>query len=236
MSSSEHNSTAASTPADVPTSAPAAAPASSPAVAPMSSPTSVGSVGGARQKTDSAWKHVNFEIDGKDEWWRTFGHSAPNLQKLAIRILGQTSSSSGCERNWSVFERIHNKRRNRLEHQRLNDLVYVQYNLRLKNRDKYKKRSYDPVDYECIDKTEFWIVEDEEDNTFMDYDDLERMLYDNIEDLTIDTSDQHLRRDDNVIVDREENEDIDFTSFDVGENEQLNIGDTSDNDDARATT
>ncbi|PKU71232.1 hypothetical protein MA16_Dca007228 [Dendrobium catenatum] len=63
-----------------------------------------------------------------------FGSSAPNLQKIAIRILSQTSSSSGCEQNWSVFEQIHSKRRNYLEHQRLNDLVYVRYNLNLKNR------------------------------------------------------------------------------------------------------
>ncbi|PKU67558.1 hypothetical protein MA16_Dca024885 [Dendrobium catenatum] len=66
-----------------------------------------------------------------------FGSSAPNLQKVAIRILSQTSSSSGCERNWSVFEQIHSKRRNHLEHQRLNDLVYVRYNLNLKDRYNY---------------------------------------------------------------------------------------------------
>ncbi|KZV55104.1 hypothetical protein F511_07490 [Dorcoceras hygrometricum] len=57
-----------------------------------------------------------------------------NIQSLAIKILSQTSSSSGCERNWSVFERIHTKKRNRLEHQILNDLVFVHYNLRLKER------------------------------------------------------------------------------------------------------
>ncbi|KZV54981.1 hypothetical protein F511_36795 [Dorcoceras hygrometricum] len=51
-----------------------------------------------------------------DEWWRVFGCSAPNIQSLAIKILSQTSSSWGCERNWSVFERIHIKKRNRLEH------------------------------------------------------------------------------------------------------------------------
>ncbi|CAN1764159.1 hypothetical protein LINPERHAP1_LOCUS9156 [Linum perenne] len=38
----------------------------------------------------------------------------PILQKIAIRLLSKTASSSGCERNWSVFERIHTKRRNRL--------------------------------------------------------------------------------------------------------------------------
>ncbi|KAL8462409.1 hypothetical protein ACS0TY_033437 [Phlomoides rotata] len=62
-----------------------------------------------------------------DEWWRLFGVDAPHLQNLAIRILSQTSSSSGCERNWSVFERIHTKKRNRLEHERLSDLVFVHY-------------------------------------------------------------------------------------------------------------
>ncbi|KAL0448654.1 UNVERIFIED_CONTAM: hypothetical protein Slati_1421800 [Sesamum latifolium] len=67
--------------------------------------------------------------------------------------------------------RIHTKRRNRLEHQRLNDLVYVHYNLRLQN----SKRPYDPVDYECIDKAEFWIVEKTHEGE-LDYDELEEML------------------------------------------------------------
>ncbi|XP_026444083.1 uncharacterized protein LOC113344294 [Papaver somniferum] len=51
-----------------------------------------------------------------DEWWRNFGCATPNLQKLATRIFSQTCSSSGCERNWGVFERVHSKKRNRLEH------------------------------------------------------------------------------------------------------------------------
>ncbi|KAL8474115.1 hypothetical protein ACS0TY_030815 [Phlomoides rotata] len=68
-------------------------------------------------------------IDEVDEWWKYFGCGAPNLQNLAMKILSQTSSSSGCERNWSVFERIHTKKRNRLEHPRLNDLVFIHYNL-----------------------------------------------------------------------------------------------------------
>jgi hypothetical protein len=64
----------------------------------------------------------------------TYGTSAPNLQHLAIRVLSQTCSSSGCERNWSMFEHIHSKKINRLEHQRLNDLVYVHCNLKLKQK------------------------------------------------------------------------------------------------------
>ncbi|XP_025702692.1 uncharacterized protein [Arachis hypogaea] len=69
-----------------------------------------------------------------DEWWRLFGSSAPCLQKMAVRILSQASASSGCERNWSLFDQIHTARRNRLEHDRLSDIVYVTYNLRLKSR------------------------------------------------------------------------------------------------------
>ncbi|XP_076931764.1 uncharacterized protein LOC143597027 [Bidens hawaiensis] len=32
-------------------------------------------------------------------WWETYGHSTPNLKKIAMRILSLTTSSSGCERN-----------------------------------------------------------------------------------------------------------------------------------------
>ncbi|XP_058779667.1 uncharacterized protein LOC131653516 [Vicia villosa] len=68
-----------------------------------------------------------------DQYWDTYETEAPNLQKLAIRILSQTCSASGCERNWSVFEHVHSKKRNRLEHKKLNDLVYVRYSLQLQN-------------------------------------------------------------------------------------------------------
>ncbi|XP_039048882.1 uncharacterized protein LOC120189745 [Hibiscus syriacus] len=107
--------------------------------------------------------------------WALFRGSAPILQKLAIRLLSQTSSSSGCERNWSVFERIHTKRRNRLEHQRLNDLVYVTYNLRLKNR-LLKKPCYDPIDYESIDHVDFWVIEVETPPE-LDIDEIDNFLY-----------------------------------------------------------
>ncbi|GJX99906.1 hypothetical protein Tco_0356925 [Tanacetum coccineum] len=68
----------------------------------------------------------------------------------------QTASSSSCERNWSVFERIHMKMRNRL---------------------KVDKRSYDLIDYECIDDKDFWVVEKEPQGE-LDYDELETMLDD----------------------------------------------------------
>ncbi|CAH1421371.1 unnamed protein product [Lactuca virosa] len=67
-------------------------------------------------------------------WWMTYGNSTPTLQKMAIKILSLTTSSSGCERNWSAFEGIHTKKRNRLDSQRLHDLVYVQFNSKLINK------------------------------------------------------------------------------------------------------
>ena len=67
-------------------------------------------------------------------WWEQFGNDTPELQKFAIRVLSQCCSATGCERNWSVFEYIHSKKRNRLEHKRLNDLVFVCYNLKIQQR------------------------------------------------------------------------------------------------------
>jgi hypothetical protein len=40
------------------------------------------------------------------KWWGNYGTQIPTLQKMAIRILSLTSSSSGCERNWSIFEGV----------------------------------------------------------------------------------------------------------------------------------
>jgi hypothetical protein len=93
-------------------------------------------------------------------WWESFGSHCPQLQKFAIRVLSQTCSASGCERNWSVFERIHTKKRNRLEQKRLNDLVFVQYNLRLRRNQLLNKRpDTDPIVLDDVDPTSDWVVE-----------------------------------------------------------------------------
>ncbi|XP_050104733.1 uncharacterized protein LOC126584374 [Malus sylvestris] len=69
-------------------------------------------------------------------WWFTYGNGVPNLQRIAIKTLSFTTSSSGCERNGSTFEGIHTKKRNRLDITRLNNLVYVQFNARIMNKKK----------------------------------------------------------------------------------------------------
>eukprot|EP00253_Pinus_taeda_P018801 PITA_18801 len=64
------------------------------------------------------------------------------------------------ERNWSLFERIHTKKRNRLDQKRLNDLVYVQFNLRLRRNQLLNKRpNSDPIVLDDIDPTSDWVVE-----------------------------------------------------------------------------
>ena len=37
-------------------------------------------------------------------WWNFYGTDTPELKEMAMRILNLTTSSSGCERNWSIFE------------------------------------------------------------------------------------------------------------------------------------
>ncbi|RVW13977.1 hypothetical protein CK203_117186 [Vitis vinifera] len=82
---------------------------------------------------------------------------APNLQRFAMKVLNLTCNASGCEWNWSIFENIHSKRRNRLDHQRLNDLVYIKYNRALKRR--YNERNtIDPISLKDIDDSNEWLI------------------------------------------------------------------------------
>lgn len=72
-------------------------------------------------------------------WWMNFGAITPNLQRLAIKILSLTTSSSGCEKNQSAFEGVHSKKMNRLDTNLVNNLVFVQFNARLLSKQKKEK-------------------------------------------------------------------------------------------------
>ncbi|XP_051227163.1 uncharacterized protein [Lolium perenne] len=67
-------------------------------------------------------------------WWMAFGRQYPAIQKFALRIVSQCSSSSGCERNSSTFDLLQMQQRNHLGHAKLCKLEYVHYNLRLRLR------------------------------------------------------------------------------------------------------
>ncbi|GKD92182.1 hypothetical protein Tco_1372019, partial [Tanacetum coccineum] len=90
----------------------------------------------------------------------------PELERsLAFKVLGQPTSSSCCERNWSTYSFIHSLRRNKLSPKRAEDLVFIHNNLRLLSRstDQYNE-----------EKTMMWDVGGDdfgtlEDTTFLEF-------------------------------------------------------------------
>lgn len=64
-------------------------------------------------------------------WWENFGFETPNLQTLAIKVLSQVSSVAMCQETWQSNGFSCREAVNRLGVQRVEDLVYVQKNLRL---------------------------------------------------------------------------------------------------------
>jgi len=47
-----------------------------------------------------------FKTKTQSQWWESYGDEHPELQRFAIRVLSLTCISSGCECNWSAFERV----------------------------------------------------------------------------------------------------------------------------------
>ncbi|KAK2651904.1 hypothetical protein Ddye_011760 [Dipteronia dyeriana] len=95
----------------------------------------------------------------------------PNLQRVAIRILSLTSSSSGCERNWSTFEGIHTKKRNVLDVDRLNNLVYVKFNAELMNRHKRlrdKEKKVEVLEASDASNAYEWLVDQDDEEVELD--------------------------------------------------------------------
>ncbi|KAG6643585.1 hypothetical protein CIPAW_09G222200 [Carya illinoinensis] len=134
-------------------------------------------------------------------WWTQFGCEVPTLQKFAVRVLSQCCSATGCERNWSIFDFIHSKKRNRLVHKRLNDLVFVRYNLKLRERSIKKGRdALNPINLENIDLMEEWVSEEFE---LLDEEDLD---WASIEEPLISLIEEDI---DNVGVDVDDGGDID---------------------------
>ncbi|XP_048594911.1 uncharacterized protein LOC111200150 [Brassica napus] len=96
------------------------------------------------------------------KWWANFGAQTPFLQTLAFKLLGQLSSSSCYERNWSTYSFIHSLRRNKLNPSRAKDLVFIHNNLRFLSRN---SKQYEE------EKTKMWDVGGD------DFDSMEDMRY-----------------------------------------------------------
>jgi hAT family C-terminal dimerisation region len=77
-----------------------------------------------------------------------YGADVEELKQFTIRVLSLTCSATGCERNWSIFKHIHSKRRVKLEHEGLNNLVFVKYNIKLERRQRERANQdgqHDPI-------------------------------------------------------------------------------------------
>ncbi|KAE8724040.1 HAT transposon superfamily isoform 2 [Hibiscus syriacus] len=94
-------------------------------------------------------------------WWEQFGDSAPVLQRVAVRILSQVCSTFTFERHWSTFQQIHTEKRNKIDKETLNDVVYINYNLKLARQMKTMSMESDPIQFDDIDMTSEWVEESE---------------------------------------------------------------------------
>jgi hypothetical protein len=77
-------------------------------------------------------------------WWQLYGGDVPELQYVALHVLSKRGSASSAERNWSEFDFIWSKKRNRLTPTNATALVRVHSNLRL-----VRKRSRKDYDDTC---------------------------------------------------------------------------------------
>ncbi|WIA31485.1 hypothetical protein OEZ86_002378 [Tetradesmus obliquus] len=66
-----------------------------------------------------------------NQWWGMYGSGCKELQRVAVAVLSQVSAAVSCERNWSTYDYIHSKKRNKLAPARARDLVYIFSNQRL---------------------------------------------------------------------------------------------------------
>jgi len=94
-------------------------------------------------------------------WWEQYGDSAPGLQRVAIRILSQVCSTFSFHRQWSNFRQIHSEKRNKIDRETLNDLVYINYNLKLARQMNAKSSEVDLLQLDDMDMTSEWVEENE---------------------------------------------------------------------------
>ncbi|XP_024019615.1 uncharacterized protein LOC112091068 [Morus notabilis] len=98
-------------------------------------------------------------LNAPGDWWAGYGYEIPTLQRAAIRILNQTCSSHWCLWNWTTFESIHNKNRNREEMEKLKDLVFVHCNMWLQGICQSRGGKCKPVIFDEIDVSSEWPTE-----------------------------------------------------------------------------
>ncbi|GBG83185.1 hypothetical protein CBR_g36801 [Chara braunii] len=89
---------------------------------------------GPTRKNKKMWEpyaRVDWERLTPSEWWATHGGGVPDLQAIAINVMGMWSTATPTERNWSSMDFVHSKRRNSLKAETLEKLVYIHWNMQL---------------------------------------------------------------------------------------------------------
>ncbi|XP_020578373.1 uncharacterized protein LOC110023347 [Phalaenopsis equestris] len=89
------------------------------------------------------------------QWWASYGHQSPELQKFAIKILSQPcSGASRFKLKKDISELVHDKGRSCIEQQMFCNMEFVQNNLRLRDTPLY----CDPRD--CIGPEDSFLMDD----------------------------------------------------------------------------
>ncbi|CAG8857194.1 8819_t:CDS:1, partial [Gigaspora margarita] len=64
-------------------------------------------------------------------WWNLVKARYLVLSSIALKLLSIPATSASSERNWSSFNFVHSKLRNRLHNPRVEKIVYIYWNLRI---------------------------------------------------------------------------------------------------------
>ncbi|XP_057750262.1 uncharacterized protein LOC130968812 [Arachis stenosperma] len=113
-------------------------------------------------------------------WWQQHGISCIELQRIAVRILSQTCSTFVREHEWSIYDQIYSRSQNRLTQKKLNDLIYVHYNLRLRE-SQLRKRSRDSRSTSVDNVLLEHLLKDWITDTNLQSSDVDKNIYDGIE-------------------------------------------------------
>ncbi|KAL7202442.1 hypothetical protein ACSBR1_034003 [Camellia fascicularis] len=107
--------------------------------------------------------------------------AALELFSLAVKVLSQSVNTSCAERCWSTYSYIHNVKRNKLNVDRAEKLVFVHYNHRLltrydyedfKNWDAYLEDANIEEDFTTIEQRDNMSLSDSEENGENNFDDV----------------------------------------------------------------
>ncbi|KAB5573694.1 hypothetical protein DKX38_000888 [Salix brachista] len=122
----------------------------------------------AQGALDTEFAIMGRTLNSPGDWWAGYGYEIPTLQRVAIKILSQPCSSHWCRWNWSTFESVHTKKRNRAELEKFNDLLFAHCNLWLQAITQSHDGKCKPIIYDEIDVSSEWPTEMEPSTPLLD--------------------------------------------------------------------